>query len=152
GQNASGIISLKVKGNKGDTIRVYPGELLKDGLVTQKASGGPFFFEYVLKGEGEETWQPRFTYYGFRYLELRGAVPADQHSDSKLPQVIAIKGLHMRNAAPRVSEFSSSSDLFNNTHQLIDWAIKSNMVSVLTDCPHREKLGWLEQSHLMISS
>jgi alpha-L-rhamnosidase len=152
GQNASGIISLKVKGNKGDTIRVYPGELLKDGLVTQKASGGPFFFEYVLKGEGEETWQPRFTYYGFRYLELRGAVPAGKSEGVKSPEVMEIKGLHIRNAAPRVSEFSSSSELINKTHQLIDWAIKSNMMSVFTDCPHREKLGWLEQSHLMISS
>jgi len=42
--------------------------------------------------------------------------------------------------------------VFNKTYSLIDWAIKSNMVSVFTDCPHREKLGWLEQAHLMGSS
>ncbi|MCD0489367.1 glycoside hydrolase family 78 protein [Pedobacter sp. MC2016-14] len=152
GQNASGIISLKVKGNKGDTIRVYPGELLKDGKVTQKSTGGPFYFEYVLNGAGIETWQPQFTYYGFRYLELRGGRPSGKQGTGRLPEILELKGLHTRNAAARAGEFSSSNQLFNKTDQLIDWAIKSNMASTFTDCPHREKLGWLEQSHLMISS
>jgi alpha-L-rhamnosidase len=152
GQNASGIISLKVKGNKGDTIRVYPGELLKDGKVNQKPTGSPFYFEYVLNGEGVETWQPRFTYYGFRYLQVRGAVPTGNKGQTRLPEILELKGLHTRNAAARAGEFSSSNQLFNKTDKLIDWAIKSNMASVFTDCPHREKLGWLEQSHLMISS
>jgi alpha-L-rhamnosidase len=152
GQNASGIISLKVKGKKGDTIRVYPGELLKDGKVNQKPTGSPFYFEYVLNGEVTEIWQPRFTYYGFRYLEVRGAVPSGKNMDGDLPEILELKGLHTRNAAKRVGEFSSSNELFNKTDVLIDWAIKSNMASVFTDCPHREKLGWLEQSHLMVSS
>ncbi|MEQ7799501.1 glycoside hydrolase family 78 protein [Pedobacter sp. ASV1-7] len=152
GQNASGIISLKVKGKKGDTIRVYPGELLKDGKVNQKPTGSPFYFEYVLNGEGVEIWQPRFTYYGFRYLEVRGAAPSGKITGGKLPEVLELKGLHTRNAAKRAGEFSSSNELFNKTDVLIDWAIKSNMASVFTDCPHREKLGWLEQSHLMVSS
>jgi alpha-L-rhamnosidase len=152
GQNASGIISLKVKGKKGDTIRVYPGELLKDGKVNQKPTGSPFYFEYVLNGEGTEIWQPRFTYYGFRYLEVRGAAPSGKNMDGDLPEILELKGLHTRNAAKRVGEFSSSNELFNKTDVLIDWAIKSNMASVFTDCPHREKLGWLEQSHLMVSS
>jgi alpha-L-rhamnosidase len=152
GQNASGIISLKIKGKKGDTIRVYPGELLKDGKVNQKPTGSPFYFEYVLNGEGTEIWQPRFTYYGFRYLEVRGAVPFGKKMDGDLPEILELKGLHTRNAAKRVGEFSSSNELFNKTDVLIDWAIKSNMASVFTDCPHREKLGWLEQSHLMVSS
>lgn len=152
GQNASGIISLKVKGKKGDTIRVYPAELLKDGRANQKPTGSPFYFEYVLSGEGIETWQPRFTYYGFRYLEVRGALPTGKKVGSQLPELLELKGLHTRNAAKRAGEFSSSNDLFNKTDVLIDWAMKSNMASVFTDCPHREKLGWLEQSHLMVSS
>lgn len=152
GQNASAIISLKVKGNKGDTVRIYPGELLKDGKVNQKPTGSPFYFEYVLNGTGEESWQPRFTYYGFRYLQVRGAIPAGNGGVSRLPQLLELKGLHTRNAADRVGSFSSSNSLFNKTDQLIDWAIKSNMASVFTDCPHREKLGWLEESHLMMSS
>ena len=69
-----------------------------------------------------------------------------------LPVLNEIKGLHVRNAAERVGEFTNSNNLFNRTNTLIDWAVKSNMVSVLTDCPHREKLGWLEQVHLMGNS
>src|SRR5690606_7504387 len=53
------------------------------------------------------------------------------------------------NSARQIGSFHSSDTLFNQIHTLINWAIKSNMVSVFTDCPHREKLGWLEQLHLM---
>lgn len=149
GQNASGVIELTVKGKKGDTVRVYPGELLANNAVTQKHTGSPYYFQYVLKGDGEETWQPRFTYYGFRYLEVRGAVPQGKDNTQSLPVVKNIAGLHIRNSAKTVGGFSSSNTLFNQTDRLINWAIKSNSVSVFTDCPHREKLGWLEQTHLM---
>lgn len=152
GQNASGIIRMKVKGKRGDTIRIYPGELFKDGKVNQKPTGGPFFFEYVLSGEGIESWQPQFTYYGFRYLQVRGAAAIGDTADNGLPRMLELKGLHTRNSASRAGEFLSSNQLFNKTDKLIDWAIKSNMASVFTDCPHREKLGWLEESHLMASS
>ncbi len=152
GQNFSGIIYLKVKGNKGDTVRIYPAELLKDGVITQRTTGGPYYFEYILKGQGIETWQPRFTYYGFRYLQVRGGVPAKESNPGKQPEILELRGLHTRNVAPRTGSFSSSNTLLNQTHTLIDWAIKSNMASVFTDCPHREKLGWLEQVHLMGSS
>lgn len=153
GQNASGIISLKVRGKKGDTIRIAPAELLQaDGSVTQKHSGSPFYFTYILKGDGIETWQPRFTYYGFRYLQVKGGAPAGKENSSNLAVVEDIKGLHIRNAAEKIGQFHSSNELFNKTFTLIDWAIKSNMVSVFTDCPQREKLGWLEQLHLMGNS
>ncbi len=152
GQNASGIIELQVKGNKGDTVRIAPAELLKaDGSVNQRPTGSPFYFTYILKGEGLETWRPRFTYYGFRYLQVARS-SASKTKNNGLPQLVGIKGLHTRNAAPRVGEFVSSNELFNKTDKLIDWAIKSNMASVFTDCPHREKLGWLEEVHLMGSS
>ncbi|WP_207492369.1 family 78 glycoside hydrolase catalytic domain [Aridibaculum aurantiacum] len=150
GQNASGIPSIKVQGKKGDTVRVYPAELLRaDGSVAQGPTGSQYYLQYVLKGDGVETWQPRFTYYGFRYLQVNGAVPKGAADEKGLPVLQEIKGLHIRNAAQGAGEFTSSKELFNKTHELIDWAIKSNMVSVFTDCPHREKLGWLEQVHLM---
>ncbi len=150
GQNASGIPFIKLRGKKGDTVRIVPGELLTEaGLPNQKASGSPCYFEYILKGEETETWQPRFTYYGFRYLQLKGAVPRGEPNPQRLPQVEELKGLHVRNSAERTGEFSSSSELFNKTYTLIDWAVRSNMMSVFTDCPHREKLGWLEEAHLM---
>jgi len=153
GQNASGIIELKVNGKKGDTIRITPAELLKeDGTVTQKNMGGPSYFTYILNGEGIETWRPRFFYTGFRYLQVKGAVPSGKQNPSNKTVIIDLTGLHIRNAAQTVGEFNSSNDLFNKTFTLINWGIKSNMVSVFTDCPHREKLGWLEQLHLMGSS
>jgi alpha-L-rhamnosidase len=153
GQNASGIIELKVKGRKGDTVRITPTELLKaDGSANQRASGGPVYFTYILKGEGTETWRPRFTYYGFRYLQVKGATPNGKENKTNKPVIIDLTGLHIRNAAKQIGAFETSNDLFNKTFTLIDWAIKSNMVSVFTDCPQREKLGWLEQVHLMGSS
>jgi alpha-L-rhamnosidase len=153
GQNASGIPQIKVQGKKGDTIRIIPAELLKaDGSANQKAIGGPYYLEYILKGSSIETWQPRFTYYGFRYLQINGAVPKGKSNSLNLPTLIDASGLHIRNAANKIGSFSCSNELFNRTYTLIDWAIKSNMVSLFTDCPHREKLGWLEEGHLMGSS
>jgi hypothetical protein len=149
-QNFSGIPSVTVKGNKGDTVRIFPAELInEDGSANQRATGSPSYFTYILKGGPEERWQPQFTYYGFRYFEVR-CVAAD--STKALPEIIAIEGLHIRNAAASTGSFNCSNDLFNETNVLIDWAIKSNMVSLFTDCPHREKLGWLEQTYLMGSS
>ena len=153
GQNASGIVGIKLSGNKGDTVRITPAELLnEDGTVNQKATGSPYYFTYILKGGGIETWQPRFTYYGFRYVQIAGAIPQGETNPERLPVLKELTGLHVRNAAAEAGTFNSSSDLFNRTSNLINWAVKSNMMSVFTDCPHREKLGWLEQLHLMGSA
>lgn len=147
GQNASGIISLKVKGNKGARIKILPGELLDENKnITQGSSGGPYEFNYFLKGEGIETWQPRFTYYGFRYAEVEVIEPTDTNIKT---EVLELKLLHTRNSAPTVGSFQSSDTLFNKIFELINWGIRSNLASVTTDCPHREKLGWLEVPHLL---
>jgi len=153
GQNASAIVRIRVRAEKGDTIRLWPGELLKeDKTVNQKASGGPYYFQYIAKGEGEEQWEPRFSYYGFRYVQVVIAPAKTRKPGAPEVKVLDLTSIHIRNAAPTVGHFSSSSVLFNKTHELVDWAIRSNMVSVFTDCPHREKLGWLEQVHLMGNS
>ena len=153
GQNASGIIKIKVRGKKGQEVRFTPGELLDDdSLVTQQATGDPCYFTYILKGEDEEIWMPRFTYYGFRYVRTDGAVPAGYKNPGDLPVITDIKLMHTRNSSPSAGTFSCSNELFNSIYNLIDWSIKSNLASVATDCPHREKLGWLEQTHLMGNS
>ena len=153
GQNASGIFRIKVKGKKQDQIMFRPAELITDdGLITQNAVGSPVYFSYTLKGKTPETWQPQFTYYGFRYIQVEGAVPEGEPNPQDLPVILEIESLHTRNAAAKAGSFSCSNELFNRTNTLIDWAIKSNMSSVFTDCPHREKLGWLEEAHLMGSS
>lgn len=152
GQNASGIIRIKVKGEKGQQIRLLPGELLsEDSLVTQQATGGPYVFSYTLNGDNEEVWMPRFTYYGFRYLQAEGAVPAGSDKQGK-PVIEEVELLHTRNSSPEEGSFECSNVLFNSIYDLINWAIRSNFASVVTDCPHREKLGWLEQTHLMGNS
>lgn len=150
GQNASGIIELKVRGEKGKEIRLTPAELITgDMQPNQSASGSPYYFSYILKGEGVESWRPRFTYYGFRYVKVEGAVPDTNRNITGKARIIALTLLHNRNATPVMGSFSCSNELFNKTFGLINWAIKSNLQSVLTDCPHREKLGWLEQTYLM---
>lgn len=150
GQNFSGVPAITVSGNNGDTVKIFCAELTNaDGTANQEATGSPSYFTYILKGGKDENWQSRFSYTGFRYMEVH-CIPKD--SLKPAPLVKNIEGLHFRNAANRVGSFNSSNDLFNKTNTLIDWAIKSNIVSVFTDCPHREKLGWLEQTHLMGAS
>ena len=153
GQNASGIVELRVQGKKGQEIRLTPAELItKDNQPNQSATGSPFYFSYILKGEGVEIWRPRFTYYGFRYVKVEGAIPDSIKGTSDLARLIDLKLLHNRNSTPKTGSFSCSYELFNRTFDLINWAIKSNLQSVVTDCPHREKLGWLEQTLLMGSA
>jgi hypothetical protein len=141
GQNASGIIELKVKGHKGQVIKLTPAELINDKkLANQKATGKSYYFSYTLKGDSIETWRPRFTYYGFRYVQVEGG------------DIVSLNFLHTRNSTPTAGTFECSNTLFNQIYELILWAIKSNMQSVITDCPHREKLSWLEQDYLMGAS
>ena len=153
GQNCSGIISLAIKGDDGQEVLLVPAELLDaDSLANQKASGSPYYFSYTTKGIGEEKWEPGFTYYGFRYVQVQGAIPEGRPNPSNLPVISELKLLHTRNSSPVTGSFRCSNEHFNSVYNLIDWAIRSNLASVATDCPHREKLGWLEQTHLMGNS
>ncbi len=153
GQNASAIPYIEVSGKRGDTVKITPGELVKeDGLVNQAATGSPHIYQYILKGNGVEKWHPQFTYYGFRYIQVEGATPKGENGIANQSIISVVKSLHPRNAMERVGHFSCSNNLFNRTDTLIDWAVKSNAVSTFTDCPTREKLGWLEQDNLMAAS
>lgn len=147
GQNMSGIPAITVRGNRGDTIKMTPAELLTDdGRANQKATGASSYYLYVLSGDSVEHWQPKFTYYGFRYVQVE-LLPAT--AEKPTTQIVKVQALHTRNSTATVGVFSNSNLLFNQTNQLIQWAINSNMQSVFTDCPHRERLGWQEQLHLM---
>jgi alpha-L-rhamnosidase len=153
GQNASAIPFISVKGAKGAVVKITPAELLDDkGMVLQAPVGAPVYFKYTLNGKGIESWHPQFMYYGFRYIQIEGATPEKGANTAKLPVVLTVKSLHVRNSASTIGSFSCSNALFNKTFKLIDWAIRSNTVSIFTDCPHREKLGWLEEAHLVGSS
>lgn len=147
-QNLSGFPTLVVKGKAGQKVRLYVGELLhKDGSVNQTRSGKEHYYEYTLKGEGEEMWTPRFSYYGYQYIQVDGADYLNAEGDGK-PVILSLTSNFIYNDVPIAGTFESSNDIFNKTHWLINNAIKSNMQAVFTDCPHREKLGWLEEVHL----
>lgn len=151
GHNFSGWPQLTVRGPAGGTVKLIPGELVdQNGLVTQRSSGGPTYFTYTLKGGDAETWHPRFSYYGFRYVQIEGAVPQGRGSAAAgLPGLLDVQGHFTHSSAPTVGHFECSNPQLNRIHALILAAIESNLQSVLTDCPHREKLGWLEVSHLL---
>ena len=151
GQNFSGWPVISVRGRAGQQIRLFPGELIdSSGLVTQNHSGEPMWFGYTLHGQGTETWQPRFSYYGFRYVQVEGAVPQSLAMDNETrPVLLDMHGEFFYNSSPVSGHFSCSNTLINDIHNLILNAMRSNFQSVLTDCPHREKLGWLEVSHLL---
>lgn len=151
GQNFSGWPKLTLSGPAGSRVKLVPGELLgADGLVSQRSSGGPVWFSYILKGKGHETWRPRFTYYGFRYVQVEGAEPVSETAVAvESPRVHALTGEFLYPSSEIVGRFVCANSDVNRVHDLILSAIKSNFKSVLTDCPHREKLGWLECSHLL---
>ncbi len=143
GTNIAGWPRIKLKGLPGTTVRITPGELLgPDGRVNQEWSGKPTYYTYACRGGGEEEWQPRFSYTGFRYLQVETA-------EGEKPEILELKGVPIRSSAERIGSFSCSAGLLNRIHALILRAIESNLMSILTDCPHREKFGWLEQTHLM---
>lgn len=145
GVNFAGWERLRVSGPAGTKVTMRPGELLKsDGTVSQATTGSPIWDTYTLSGNGTETWHPRFAYHGFRYLQVEG-LPSAPDDDT-------VTGLVLRAANDGAGTFTSSNTLINDIHTIIDRAIQSNMYSVLTDCPHREKLGWLEEDNLVFGS
>ncbi|WP_244307391.1 glycoside hydrolase family 78 protein [Flavobacterium fluviatile] len=148
GQNLSGFTTIKVKGKKGQTVRVWVGESLnEDGTVSQGKTGKPYYYDYTLKGEGIEEWQPKFSFYGFQYVQIEN-INYKKTKDKNLPTLLDLKSNFIYNSAGEVGTFECSNEIFNKTHWLINNAIKSNFQSVFTDCPQREKLGWLEEIHL----
>ena len=154
GQNLSGFPEITVQGRAGQQLKLIPGETLTtDGLVNQKQTGRPYYYTYILRGDrqtnhkvqssklkaqSQETWHPRFSYYGYRYLQVEGDIDV----------LKKVESCFVYNSARKTGSFECSNPLFNDAYRLIDRAIRSNWQAVWTDCPHREKLGWLEQDWL----
>ncbi len=98
---------------------------------------------------GSEHWHPRFSYYGFRYVQVEGTESSSKTGGAR---VVDLKGEAVHTSSRAIGSFASSDDLLNRIHALIVRSIENNAVSLFTDCPHREKLGWLEEAHLMAPS
>ena len=148
GQNLAGYPEITVRGKAGERLKLTPGETLdKNGLVEQRQTGRPHYYTYILKGNSQEPnaksqkpeiWHPRFSYYSYRYLQIEGDIDV----------LKKVESCFVYNSAERTGSFECSNPRINATHQLIDRAIRSNWQAVWTDCPSREKLGWLEQDWL----
>lgn len=138
GQNMVGWVRLKVQGPAGTRVQMRLAESLRpDGsLYVDNLRSARATLVYILKGGGPETWEPRFTYHGFRYIELTG-YPGR-------PGLDAVEGRVVHDAMEKAGEWESSHSLLNRIHSNIYWGIRGNYRSIPTDCPQRdEKQGWL---------
>jgi alpha-L-rhamnosidase len=143
GQNISGWVELRVSGPRGQKIRLRHAELLyTNGMINQENLRTARAEDiYILKGEGLETYQPRFTYHGFRYVELTG-YPG-------VPNLETIRGEVVHSSVRQIGHFSCSKPIINQLQRLIIWGQKTNLHSIPTDCNQRdERMGWLGDAHL----
>jgi alpha-L-rhamnosidase len=145
GQNMVGWVRLAVRGERGTTIAIRYAEALNpDGtLYTANLRTARSTDYYTLKGSGEEVWEPRFTFHGFRYVELQGfpGVPTEE----------TITGIVVHSEIPSIGTFESSDPLINQLQHNIVWGQKGNFVDVPTDCPQRdERLGWTGDAQVFI--
>ncbi len=173
GQNAGFMPRLRVSGPAGSTVRLIPAEVLNpDGTIQRSTMGstnrGISWWQYTKSTGKTEEWFPQFYYVGCRYVQAElfpaggagsplpaaaanavdGAHGVTRPTKTRLPRIESLEGVIVHSSAAPVGEFECSNPLLNRIRDLVSWAQRANMVSVLTDCPHREKLGWLEQYHL----
>ena len=150
GQNLSFMPRLRVSGPAGTTVRLTAGEMVnEDGTINRSTMGGAHrgsaWWSYTKATDAPETWFPQFYYLGSRYLYVE-QLPAP--GSGARPRVESVEQVVVHSTAEPVGRFATSDPALNRIRDLVRAAQRSNMVSILTDCPHREKLGWLEQNHL----
>ena len=153
GQNFAGWIRLHVNGPAGTMVKLRYGELLNkdgslNGLTTvacqikeKSSNGGPGAPKtawqedaYILKGGGDETYSQHFIFHGFRYVEVIG-YPGKPTLDS-------LEGLRLNADLPSAGTFECSNEMFNRIQQMVQWTFLSNVFSIESDCPGREKFGY----------
>jgi alpha-L-rhamnosidase len=138
GQNMVGWARLHVSGKAGTKVRIRFGEVLKPNgeLYTENLRTAAATDTYVLRGRGQESFEPHFTFHGFRYVELTG-YPGTPTAD-------VIEGVVFYTAAPFTIQFSTGNHIVNQLWSNILWGQRGNFLSVPTDCPQRdERLGWM---------
>ncbi|MFG2211385.1 alpha-L-rhamnosidase [Streptomyces sp. NPDC048638] len=137
GQNMVGAVRLTVSGTAGTAVRLRHAEVLNpDGtLYTTNLRTARATDTYTLKGGGKETYEPRFTFHGFRYVEVTG-YPGK-------PPLNAVVGRVIHTDAPLTMDFSTNVPMLDQLHRNITWGQRGNFVSIPTDTPARdERLGW----------
>jgi alpha-L-rhamnosidase len=145
GQNMVGVVRLKVSAPAGTEVTLRHAEMLNpDGTIyTKNLRGAPSVDHYFTKGSGVETWQPRFTFHGFRYVEISGL--------TRPPKKDAVTGIVISTDNPRTGEFACSDARVNQLQSNIQWGQRGNYISVPTDCPQRdERLGWMGDAEVFV--
>ncbi|MEO5916247.1 MAG: family 78 glycoside hydrolase catalytic domain [Luteolibacter sp.] len=145
GQNMVGVVRLKISAAAGTKITLRHAEMLNpDGTVyTDNLRGAPSIDTYVCKGEAVEIWQPKFSFHGFRYVELTGL--------TKKPPMDAVTGIVIGSATPQTGKFACSDGQVNQLQSNIEWGQRGNYLSVPTDCPQRdERLGWMGDAQVFV--
>lgn len=147
GRNLAGWASIRTSGPAGTEVRMRFAETLyDDGRVNQEnLRNAKAEDTYILKGEGVETWEPAFTYHGFRYVQIDGLPSRPADGDVMIKVV--------RSDVETTGEFSCSNPLLNDIFRLVWNTEASNMHSVPTDCPQRdERMGWLNDMTARLES
>jgi hypothetical protein len=145
GQNMVGVVRLKVAAPEGTRLTLRHAEMLNpDGTIyTTNLRGAPSIDTYVTRGGEVEIWQPRFTFHGFRYVELTG-LPGK-------PGMDAVTGIVIGSDTPRAGEFACSDSRVNKLQSNIQWGQRGNYLSVPTDCPQRdERMGWMGDAEVFV--
>lgn len=148
GENGAGVCRLTIRGERGQTISLYHGEIIKDGKMDRESIS---FDEndyvqkdiYICKGEGVETYTPSFTYHGFQYVHVKGLKP-EQATKELLTYVM------MNTLLPERGNFSCSDPIVNALQAMTRRSTLSNFHHFPTDCPQREKNGWTGDASLSV--
>ncbi len=137
GQNMVGWVKLRVQGKKGEQITLKFAEVLdKEGnFYTDNLRSAKATDVYILKGDGEETYEPYFTFHGFRFVKIEGI--------NGQPSLDMITGEVIHSDMAPTGSFTCSDPMINQLQHNIQWGQKGNFLDVPTDCPQRdERLGW----------
>ncbi|QEN08132.1 alpha-L-rhamnosidase [Oceanispirochaeta crateris] len=147
GQNMTGVVRFKVRGKAGDRVKLKHAEILSPPgeFYTENLRSARQEILYTLKGEGTESYQPRFSFQGFRYVlveEYPGQIQADN-----------FEAIVLHSQMKKSGEFECSHPLLNQLHHNILWGMKGNFFDIPTDCPQRdERLGWTGDAQVFIST
>lgn len=149
GQNMAGMLEIRVKGKKGDSLRIYPAEKLDgNGDADQMAKGWMNIDTVITYRIGAddtwETWRERFTYFAGKVLAIEKSSPDIQ--------IDTIYGHAITSAWKQDGRFECDDERYNKIYHIIEKAVEANMVSVHTDCPTIERFAWQEPNHLMAPS
>ena len=134
GQNFAGVVELKLKGKRGQVVTVRHAEILNpDGTLNTRFLRTAKATATYTCADGEQTWSPRLTYMGFRYISVEGVGEAD----------VEVTGVALYSDLEQTGSFACSNEMVNQLQSNITWSARSNLVDIPTDCPQRdERMGW----------